>query len=326
MTRFGGEMIDKLDLRIPKEAVSSKTLERAFSYDPAKKEKSCVQHALHYLARADLRQLGVDALLHFGCKHGDHHCKLEILDVGKKSYNDILEIIREISPAAPEEFGIMRIDLAADVPNVTVPWFKSHLRIKFKRSEREYGQNPYGQVSRGEIETIIAGSRPNVIRVYNKVAENQVQFRRMQRKVSPEADPLDFEAEFGMKATDVLTRLERQCGGKGIPSEISTFGSLRCLVDLNPFNRIELVKNSTQELPRPEQCTGIEYYTGLGLHLEAQRIGMQGLRKQLNKQTNGNAARTLTSYGQFFPEGKAPVTMERILKIFHESTRKQLAA
>jgi hypothetical protein len=319
-------VIDKLDLRIPTEAVTGGILTNAFSHDPAKREKSCVQYAHHYFARFDLRQRGIDALLHFKCKHGDHHSKLEILDVGKKGYSEILEIIREFTQADPEELGIMRIDLAADVPNVTVPWFKSHLRFKYKRSEREFGQNPYGQVSHGEIETIIAGSRPNVFRIYNKVAENLVQLRRMQRTVSKEADLLDFENEFGMKKTDVLTRLERQCGGKGVPAEVPTLDSLRNLLDFNPFSRVELVKNSTQELPRPEQCKGMEYYTGLGLHLEAQRIGMQGLRKQLNKQSNGNAARTLTSYGQFFPEGKAPITMERILKIFHESTRKQLAA
>ena len=319
-------MIDKLDLRIPTDALFRDLLIRVFSIDPTRRDKRCFQRAVHYEARADLRPLGIDAILHFKCKHGDHDSKLEILDVGKKGYSELVEITQAVTSAEPDEFGIMRIDFTADVPNVTVPWFKSHLRFKYKRTEREFGQNLYGLISHGEIETIIAGTRPNVYRVYNKVAENQVQFRRMLRKASPDADALEFEKEFGMKETDVLTRIERQCGGKGIPAEIQTFGSLKLVPDFNPFDRIELVKCSALELPRPDECNGMEYYTGLGLYMEAERIGMQGLRKQLNKQTSGNAARTMASYGRFFPQGRAPITMDGILRIFHESNREQLAA
>jgi hypothetical protein len=319
-------MIDKLDLRIPKNAISDRTITPVFSWDPTRGRNPSVQRALHYEARADLRSLGIDAFLHFRCKHGDHHSKLEILDAGTKHYGEMISIIERLTTADPSELGIMRIDLAADIPNVTVPWFKSHVRFKYKRSEKEHGKNIYGLISRGEIETITAGSGSNMFRIYNKIAEYQSQLRNMRRTANQDADVLELEKEFGVKEKNILTRIERQCRGKGIPPEILTFSSLGSLPQLNPFSRVEIVRSKELELPRPEQCNGMEYYTGLGLHLESQRIGMQGLRKQLNKLSNGNAARTLTSYERFFPGGSLAITMEDILNAFRESTREQLAS
>ena len=121
----------------------------------------------------------------------------------------------------------MRIDLTADVPEIPVEWARQSIRFKFKRTEREHGEIKYGLIGRGKVETITAGSRPNVFRIYNKVAESKMQFRKMQRKQSHDSDPLDFEKEFGFRETDTVTRFERQCGGKGIPPQLGTFAMRR---------------------------------------------------------------------------------------------------
>ena len=320
-------MIDKLDLRIPQNAVLRPCIERIFSFDPFLPSAAHAKPAVHYEARTDLRTIGIDAIFHFRCKHGPKNSKLEILDVGEKTFSEIVNTIDRVAKVSLDRLGIMRIDLTADVPGVTVPWLKPRVRFKFKRSEREYGQLQYGLVGHGDVETIIAGSRPNVFRIYNKTKECLYQFRGMQRHASLDADPLEFEKEFGLKETDILTRIERQIGGSRIPPEVATFPCLQNLPDFNPFTSLEIISSGQPFLPSPQDCDGLEFYTGMGLQAEAQRMGMQGFRKQLNKQTKGNAARTLERYSRFFPDGhEFPISIQQIVEACKQSTIKQLAA
>jgi hypothetical protein len=327
VTRLGTGMIDKLDLRIPTDAHWSPAVGKIFSYDPLTPFSTRVRPAQHYEGRTDLRAVGMDAILHVKCRHGDKHSKLEILDVGQKPYSEIVRLIQGVAVVELDRLGILRIDLTADVPGVTVPWLRSHTRLKFKRQEREYGQLQYGTVARCEVETLTYGSRPNVIRLYNKVEECRSQFRRMQRKRSKEADPIDFEREFGLKETDILTRIERQCGGSRIPPEVASFQSLQSLPDFNPFTSLEIISSQRHSLPSPQECEGLEYYTGLGMYTEAERMGMQSFRKQLNQQSPGNAARTIERYGRFFPGGsQISISIEQIVEAYRQSTIDQLAA
>jgi len=320
-------MIDKLDLRIPHYSVLRPFIEAYIRWGPSETYSSRVRPALHYLGKADLRPLGIDAILHIQCKHGEKDSKLEVLDVGKKPYSRIVNLVENVARVNPDELGIMRIDLTADVRGITVPWLKSHVRFKFKRTENEYGQLTYGLVGHGEVETILAGSRPNVFRIYNKTKECQFQFRRLQRRVSKDAEPLEFEKVFGLKEADILTRIERQCGGSRIPPEIARFSCLRNIPNFNPFNSLEIITSGQSNLPLPEECDGLEYYTGYGMHVEAQQMGMQEFRKKLNKQTKGNAARTLERYERFFPDGTdVPITLEQIIENFRQSTIEQLSA
>jgi hypothetical protein len=320
-------MIDKLDLRIPRGTMWRPAVARLTSLHPLESYSSRVRPTLHYAGRADLREIGIDAFLHLQCKHGDHDSKLEILDVGKKTYSEIFAVIESVAQVDPTQLAIMRMDLAGDLADVTVPWVKSHLRIKFKRTEVEYGQFQYCLVGHGEVETILAGSRPNVYRIYNKRKEWQVQFRRLQRKQSSDADPLEFEREFGLKETDVLTRFERQLRGNRIPVEIANFRSLRSLPDFNPFESLEIITSGESALPSPTECNGLNYYTGIGLNAEANRLGMHGFRKVLNKQTKGNAARTVQRYRQFFPDGSEPaISIDQIIEAYRQSTIDQLAS
>ncbi len=288
---------------------------------------SRVRPAVHYVGKADLRPIGIDALLHVQCKHGDKHHKLEIFDVGKKFYSEVVEIVGSVTDARLEGLGIMRIDLTADVKDVPVGWFKEHARFKFKRTDREFGEIKYNMIGHGEVETIMAGTRPNVFRIYNKVAESLVQFRRMQRRQNPDSEPLGFEEEFGFKKSDTLTRVERQCGGDRIPLELENLGCLHRAPDYNPFQNLEIVYASHPGLPTPEGCEGLEYFTGIGLHHESNEMGMRGFRKLLNRQTKGNAARTMQRYQSFFPsEVENRISTAKIFEVYRGSVIKQLSA
>jgi hypothetical protein len=320
-------MIDKLDLRIPQNAVWRPRIERILSFDPWTPSSAHLQSAIHYEKKTDLRAVGIDAILHFRCRHGAKHSKLEILDTGKKPYSEIVSIIERVAKVRLDRLGIMRIDLTADLPGVTVPWLKPHVRFKFKRTEREYGQLQYGLVGHGEVETIIAGSRPNVLRIYNKTKECLYQFRRMQRQASPDADPLEFEKEFGLKETDILTRIERQIGGSRIPPEIANFRSLRNLPGFNPFDSLEIITSGESAIPSPAECNGLDYFTGIGLNCESKQLGMNQFRKMLNKQTKGNAARTIQRYREFFSNDSGPtISIKQVVEAYRQSTIDQLAS
>ena len=85
-------------------------------------------------------------------------------------------------------------------------------------------------MGRRGVETIYFGKRPNVIRVYNKVAERQYQYSRMlaraKRNNIPVTELQTFEQIYGHSPTGcVLTRVERQIAGGRIPEQIGTFGA-----------------------------------------------------------------------------------------------------
>jgi hypothetical protein len=320
-------LIDKLDLRIPAGSVLTPAVREFTRPAPYDSYSSRVRPAFHYTGRADLRPIGIDAILHMSCRHGDKHNKLEILDVGKKPYSEIVQLIESVTSVDPNSFGVMRIDLTADIPDVGVPWFKSHARFRFKRTDREHGVLKYAMIGHGQVETITTGCRPNVIRIYNKTAEYRMQFRRMLQKASNDADRIEFEKKFGVKETYVLTRIERQCGGNRIPPEIGSFGTLVLAPDLNPFESVEIIDSEGASLPSPEGYEGLQYFTGIGLYTVAGERGMQEFRKLLNRKTGGNAARTMERYGAFFASGSDKrITAQEIYELYRFSTLEQLSA
>jgi hypothetical protein len=97
-------------------------------------------------------------------------------------------------PAGPTE--LMRLDVAVDVTDVPVAWFQQHVIAQFKRwtacigtlsvRDDDDGTEVSNMGMRG-IETLYFGRRPNVIRVYNKVAERRAAYERLRRRAHAEA-------------------------------------------------------------------------------------------------------------------------------------------
>lgn len=155
-----------------------------------------------------------------------------------------------------------------------------------------------------------------------------MQFRRMVRKCSKDADPLDFEAEFGFKPDVVLTRVERQFGGGRIPEAVSTFGKLVYAPSFNPFDVLEITGDTGAHLPTVQECDSVtEYLAGMELNRMVSQMGLQSVRRWLNRASQGNGARTLKRLHRFLPgSSTGSVTVEHLFEIYRASTTRQLAA
>jgi hypothetical protein len=320
--------VDSLAVRVPSSAnftTDVQELVREVNYGNG---MSRVRRSAHYQGVADLRPLGIDAILHAYCKRTDpHQHKLELLDTGKKSYSELARQIQSVFQIDPSNLGIMRLDLCADVPGIPVLWFQPRVRIKYKRFAGEIGKLQYERLGSGRIETLIVGKRPNVFRFYDKVAESQMQFRKMRRKASPDSEPLDFEAEFGFSEVTTLTRVERQYGGQRIPPLVDTFGKLANAPDLNPFEPLEIVSGGGGTVPNVEECSGpTEWMTGMKMREMIASMGFQQYRGWLNRHSNGNAARIVERYRRFLPHDDARViTTDVLYDIYRDSVTNQLS-
>lgn len=325
-------MIDKLELRLPsltqfQPAVREFTLEsRHF------KKSSRTLGSGRYEWVTDIRPVGIDALLHFGLKrdegdpHEDEH-KLELFDTGKKPHSALTSQVEDTIEGPIDDLDVMRIDLCADMGGVPVVWSLDKLRVKFKRIAHEIGLLKYQRIGKAGIQTISAGRRPNIVGVYDKVAEYKEQLRRMLRKRSRDGDNLTLEQEFGVSESAVITRIERQFGGQRIPRGIDSFGKLPHLPDFNPFTNVEIRNGSGANVPTIPDCGLDAWLTGTRLRQLQGKMGIQQFRRWLNANSTGNTARWLKRYSDFLqPDGENLVTAETIFETYRQSVKKQLAA
>jgi hypothetical protein len=178
-------------------------------------------------------------MLHHRKRREDHTHKLELFEAGTKTHSELAALIEGVVDGNCDRWELTRVDLCADVPDVPVSWFHAHARIRYKQRERRVGPLTSDVICRTHIETLTLGARPNVIRIYDKISEEKSRFRKDCRRQSKDADPLDFEQEFGHKSDDILTRIERQYGGGRLPESLRTFGMIGNAVSIDPFEAIE---------------------------------------------------------------------------------------
>lgn len=322
-------MIDKIEVRLLSSVTFRKdirTLIRQMDYSTG---KGFMRPSRFYAGIGDLTPLGIDGLLHYHCKKGGQgNHKLEMLGTGKKPFSALAAVFDAVIDGPSDDLGIMRLDLCADIPDVPVSWFHPRLRIRYKRMSHQIGPLKYEIIGKAGMETISAGRRPNVVRIYDKVAESKMQFRRMVRRTSKEADPLDFKKEFGFGPESVLTRVERQFGGGRIPEMLSTFGKLCRAPQFNPFDVLEITGDTGASLPAVRECDSVtEYLAGRELNRMISEMGLQSARRWLNKESPGNGARMLKRFHRFLPGSNADsVTVERIFEIYRASVTHQLSA
>jgi hypothetical protein len=299
-------VIDKLDLRIPRRAAFTKKFGCLYSELQAL-EKGPFRPAKYYEYAGDLREYGFNVRLNLYCqmeKVGNH--KLELIDVGTMSRADICAEVSSIFEINPASLGIMRIDFAVDIPNVPVQWFRETVGVKHKRYRAAVtGQPFYSEMGNGNIETLYFGKRPNLIRIYDKKAEYEAQFRKIIRKHSKEGEPLSFESAMGFSKPDSnLTRVERQFGGR-IPVELATLGNV-CSKDFdyNPFAILKIIDHATL----PEQDLNVTFEakcTSRFLRSMAVNDGMQAVRTFISRESNGNGSKVWKKYGAFLPSASS---------------------
>lgn len=321
-------MIDKIELRLPASTLFTREISAFFLLNP--ETETLAGRPSRLDARViDLRPAGLDSILHVSCKRGGRgQHKLELLDTGKKSYSELTRQVEAVRGGDNEQLGIMRIDFCADIHGVPVSWFQQRVRFLHKQISNQIGPLPYQTISRAGIETISAGKRPNIVRIYDKVAESKMQFVKMRRTASKEADVLNFEQEFGFPEEAVITRVERQCGGGRIPEQVDTFGHISRAASFNPFEVIEIESSGRSRLPAVGECDSVtEWAAGMYFNQMIQEQGKQTFQRWLNRESNGNGARTVKRYKAFLPQAEGcPVTVRTIFETYRTSVIRQLSA
>jgi hypothetical protein len=281
---------------------------------------------------SDLRPIGLDARLHFslnrdkGEPHEGEH-KLELVDTGMKAFSQLSALVEQIVEGSIDDLELMRIDLCADICEVPVDWFLNRIRVKFKRVAYEMGNLKYQRIGKAGIQTISAGRRPNIVRIYDKIAEYREQLKRRNRNRSFDSDELTLKSEFGVSESATITRIERQFGGGRIPKEIDCLGKMAHLPDYDPFTNIEIVNGSSAHVPTIKECGFDTWLTGTHLRQIQDEMGLQQFCRWLNANSRGNGARYRKKYSPFLGPGlDRRVTSDTLFEVYRESVTKQLAA
>ena len=195
----------KVEVRIPAQAPFSKEfgiLYCAIRNDP---KVDPFRSSRHYLYAGDLRAFGHEAILHMSCvrdKQGNH--KIELLDTGTKSYGEMREEIERIFRLDARRLPLMRVDLAADVQVFPSPvrapcaGALETMGMRYLLSRSRYiGVRAHGE-ARGHY--FYLGKRPNVFRIYDKLAEYHHQYAQLMCRASDAAEVPSFEEAYGRKA------------------------------------------------------------------------------------------------------------------------------
>ncbi|HLG99481.1 MAG TPA: hypothetical protein VKX49_24445 [Bryobacteraceae bacterium] len=328
-------MIDKLDFRVPADAPYSRDFSALYQ-EIANNPKGPFRQGRHYLKSACLQEYGHPVVLHVHCLHGkrgDH--KLELLDTGTMSYSQMADVTTRVFKVRPEDLRIMRIDFAADVPGVPVTWFEKHVLAKYKRWVAEIGKLDAGiefaSMGRRGVETLYLGRRPNLFRIYNKIAEYRAQFDRQMAALRRNHQQRDidlptFQQLFGYPETGlILTRVERQINSR-IPEQLATFGYLRNSPSFNPFAPLVFAETGKPQ-PSPDDYDLPTYATGMLIRGLVEQGGIHRAKQFLNRHSKRNANRILKRHVDFLPPAdEVAISPEKLFELYQESVSRQLAA
>ena len=348
-------MIDKVDVRIYEFA----------SYGPAltlfiDKKNECPMHPFrsskYYEYSANLTDFGIDAIVHLNCRFGRHRHKVEIVHAGRKSLEEMVDIIQALFDVDPWSVELMRVDFAADIEDVPVSWFRDNAYFSRKRYssriEKSHEQELcFVVMSTATAETIYAGKRPVLIRIYNKLGEWRVKFRKLEcdyERFNSRMRGMELtqeQEEYGVRIPPTwkqfcawqgyeyregatLTRIESQIGGtKRLPEGLKTFGDLRNASEILPFKGIRIVPKPVLSVDAPPDGMSVRnWLAGLGFEALQQAHGsLQAARSIVTKFGQGNGSRILESLSECSRSSRPPVTREEIQRIYQESTLKQTA-
>jgi hypothetical protein len=138
-----------------------------------------------YKGVADLRQtFGIDAILHIDQKRYGTH-KVELLETGKKGMTEIKDILEQIIDADPGGCRLGRVDLAVDVRDVPLSWFREHTYVEYKQFLCAHGKQVDSEMSemgKKVYQTLYFGKRPSCVRIYDKTAERVAQYGLLKKR------------------------------------------------------------------------------------------------------------------------------------------------
>jgi hypothetical protein len=349
-------VIDKADFRIPEFAQPGPVLARVFGMLRNGYAVPPFRPTRLYQFSADLRKdFDIDVIVHLYCRYGRPNHKVEILDAGDKTLEEIAAIIAQLFLVDPWTLSTMRVDLAADIAGVPVPWFQQHAlvnRKQFSSQIKKSAEQELQFVGMGTAvaQTIYAGKRPDFMRIYNKLAELRKQQRKLEidcnrfnrrmegmelseeqryygSRVAPTFEEYCRTHGYQYQEGDVLTRIERQIGGDRIPPELKTLNDLRFAHELvEPFKGLRLVgpESILNANSVPEGVPVRDWLAALGLNWLSEYLGSAQLAHSfVRRNSNGNGKRILESLEDCLPPTRPPLTMEEIMASFRKSTLEQ---
>lgn len=292
------------------------------------KEKGPFHSSEYYEYAGDLREYSHDVRLNLYCrkqKTGNH--KVEVLDVGTKSRSQILREVSAIFDVDPYTLGVMRVDLAVDVRAVPLSWFREAVRVSHKRWRAGMADSQsFNEMGNRDIQTLYYGKRPNLFRIYDKMAEYRSAYRALQRSFKGKPIP-SFESIYGVPDDEsILTRVERQIGGRVLAQLATLKDVIEGAANFNPFAAFKIASQvavplSDSTLPFETLCTA-NYLRDM-----ASREGMQAIGPFFNQKTNGNSAWAWKKYGPYLAclSESNGLTSSELQGLFEKSIARQFA-
>jgi hypothetical protein len=138
-----------------------------------------------YKAVADLRQsFGLDAILHIDQKRYGTH-KIELLETGKKGMLEIQDTLEQIVAGDPGGCRLGRVDLAADIKDVPLSWFREPTYVEFKQflcAHSKFVDSEMSEMGKKVYQTLYFGKRPSCVRIYDKTAERLAHYGLLKKR------------------------------------------------------------------------------------------------------------------------------------------------
>lgn len=348
-------MIDKLDVRVPELATFTPQIADTLA-QMRNAPVAPFRPARFYSYVGDLRKThGIEAVLHLGYKYGPPTHKLEIVDAGKKTLADMRDVITQVFAVKPEELEVMRLDLAADIPGVPVHWFRDKARFQFKQfasriEKAAEAELEFIAMGTAQAQSLYAGRRPNCVRIYDKIAEWYLQWRKLQRdyerfnrgmkdfnlnqeqryyaeRYVPSFQEWCRREGYEYREGAIVTRIERQIGGDRVPPELRTVGHLSKAHEFNPFQTLQIVSaGPVRSFDEPPDSVPIRnWLAALGFVKLCEVYGnSQQAISYVTKFGNGNGRRVLDTLLPLLPQERPAVTDAEILEQYRQTTEKQI--
>jgi hypothetical protein len=322
-------------------------------WDSQRDDFSCstVRPSKYYRAVADLRPLGLEAMLHIDQKRY-HTSKIELFETGKKGMAEIHDTIERIVDCDPAALRMGRVDLAADVRGVSLPWFREHAYVQYKQficahakvveaENSEMGKKIYG--------SLYFGKRPSCVRkeYRGQLPEGEPdlfvwpQHLRVAEWLAAELPLIDSAAWLVPQSSDrfpVLTRVENQFGGR-VPANLHTIGEMRKnVLDFNPFEHMKLVQGNVippslfDKVTRPwgeekYRFRVLEWMGYMWARENWKTVAAQQMWSMLNRDRHGKLY--LENMKEFLPpvEDNSPgISAPELYERYRDSISRQLAA
>jgi hypothetical protein len=349
-------VIDKVDVRISEFALPGPVLAEPICQLKKGHPTALFRGTKYYHYSADLRgDFGIDAIVHLNLRFGRPTHKVEIIDAGQKSLQEMAEILVCLFDVDPWSLQLMRVDLAADIEGVPVSWFQANAYVSRKqfssRIEKSHDEEvQFVKMANAQAETIYAGKRPKLMRIYNKTSELKLQhrreemacerFNRRMEKMGMTQEQNFYGARYVLPFAEfckqqghdyrpgsIVTRIENQIGGR-LPAGLQTFSDLRFAHDYQPFQCLTLAKTEgviNWDAPPPGVSTR-NWMAALGLRALVQAHGsLQSARSIIYKHSNGNGKRVLETLEESMPGALPSITIDQIQESYRQSTMAQTA-